>query len=302
MKYKGKEIKTHLKENVTVEDITQINKSRLRWPDRLWSFHSVPNTVLFLGDANISLPELQVMYGHDIDKDELIEKGKDYLVNSVLDRYTITQRAEPGVKAMFCKAHIVEAFGISGIPKDVDIFIPIFACVSIPRYSVIYSSNEKGKRRASAGKITNILWYPTHKLVRCLVVPKESPLFDKSVYITANLLSGITDDNQTIMEVRNGHLLSGDIYSKFIECALRIELDDYNPKTRTTDTVYSIYETERYASHTSHVSPFPKDYTPLARHIGYSVKIDNFDITPTTCSTGFHFFDSVDEAADYISM
>ena len=302
MKYKGKEIKKHLMENIMIENATTIRNRRSHIIDRLALLQSKSDTFLVLGDTNISLAELKEMYGPDVSEAVLVEKGKKYLVQSALNRYTVTQRAEPGVKAMFCKAHIVEAFGITGIPKDIDIFIPIFACVSIPRYSVIYSSNENGKRRASAGKITNILWYPAHKLIRCLIVPKESSLFDKSVYITANLLSGITDDNQTIMEVRNGHLLSGDIYSKFIECALRIELDDYNPKTRTTDTVYSIYEIERYASHTSLVSPFPKDYTPLARHIGYSVKIDNFDITPTTCSTGFHFFDSVDEAQNYISM
>lgn len=285
-----------------IENATTIRNGRSHIIDRLALLQSKSDTFLVLGDTNISLAELKEMYGPDVSEAVLVEKGKKYLVQSALNRYTVTQRAEPGVKAMFCKAHIVEALGNTGISKDVDVFIPIFACVSIPRYSVIYNSNENGKRRASAGKITNILWYPAHKLIRCLIVPKEPSLFDKSVYITANLLSGITDDNQTIMEVRNGHLLSGDIYSNFIECALRIELDDYNPKTRTTDTVYSIYEIERYTSHTSLVSPFPKDYTPLARHIGYSVKIDNFDITPTTCSTGFHFFDSVDEAQNYISM
>lgn len=290
MKYKGKEIKAHLRENVGYIDEVLRNETLSAL---LWSKGICINSrdILYLGDTAISLPELQEMYGSDISKHDLIEKGKDYLVESVLDRYTVTQYAEPGVKVMYCKAHVVYPFE----DLSTDVFIPIFTCVSIPRHSVIYTSGDDSKRRASAGKITNILWYPTHTRVECVFIPKTNSLSTKPIGRVAELVPYETSDNQVTM-------LINDRCDRSPNRVIRIELDDYNPKTKTTDTVYSIFELKKYVSFISFIDYIKKNYTHLARHIGYFVKIDDFDITPCTCSKGFHFFDSIDEANDYISI
>lgn len=296
MKYKGKEIKKYLMEN-----ITHGNTKHAYIPPRRFTSIKYPDDRLYLGELSISLAELKEMYGPDASEVVLVEKGKKYLVQSALDRYTVTQRAEPGVKAMLCKVNFMDVNVGGAFLKDCDIFVPVFTTVAIPRHSVIYTSDKNDplcKRRASAGKITNILWTPAYKTVGCLLVPKnpDRPIGCNFESIKATIIYNSMDDEQLFLECRTGSRYGMPLDN----CFVRVKIDDYNPKTKATNTVYSIYEIEQYVNHMCRGWGDVIDYQPFARHIGYSVKIDDFDITPTTCSTGFHFFDSVDAAQNYI--
>lgn len=265
MKYRGKDIKTYLRQEF-----------RDRNPKRLW-------TVLPNGDCAVLV------------KDDMKKERREKIIDMVVDRYSIARRNITGYKAMYHKGTTM----IDG--QEANIFFPVLVNVEIPKNSLIYEDPEEHKCRATKGKIKKILGanIMRSRHVRIMITMGRNRWF-----IRAKIFLQLDDENYILsiepnwMEIISGSFGRHDgmpsvykvrnvrndiVYSMFeaqkiCDINLRAGLD------------YSLHRV-------------PYSFERLERHEGDIIdESDSFDMRPLACSSGFHFFKEPEEAANYVSI
>lgn len=268
MKYRGKDIKTYLRQEF-----------RDRNPKRLWS-------VLPDGDCAVLV------------KDCTKKERREKIIDMVVDRYSIARRNITGYKAMYHKGTTT----IDG--QEANIFFPVLVNVEIPKNSLIYTDPEEAKCRATKGKIKKILDsnLMSSRHVRIMITSGRNRWFicgqifeqlDDENYILAiepswvEIISGSfgrhfrhdgMPSTYKVRNVRNDIVYSMFEAQKICDINLRVGLD------------YSLHRV-------------PYSFERLERHEGDIIdESDSFDMRPLACASGFHFFKEPLEAADYVSI